>query len=261
METDNAFSDILTERREHILRIKINRPQKKNALTIAMYAAMADAIVQADEDDDIRVVFLQGTVDCFTAGNDLQDFIDYRSDGEDGFANPFLVAIRRAKKPMVVAVGGIAVGIGTTMLLHFDLVYAGESTQFQMPFVNLGLCPEAASSFLLPRLIGHQQASELLLLGEFFSAAKARDIGLVNAVYPDSEFIDKAYSQAQKLAHQPPASVQLTKALLKEPIAQDMADTMAKEMTYFSERLASAECAEALSAFFEGRKPDFSKLK
>jgi enoyl-CoA hydratase/carnithine racemase len=257
----NAFSDILTERREHILRIKINRPQKKNALTIAMYAAMADAIIQADEDGDIRVIFLQGTADCFTAGNDLQDFKDFQPDGELRHANSFLDAIRRAKKPIVAAAGGDAVGIGTTMLLHFDLVYAGESAQFQMPFVNLGLCPEAASSFLLPRLIGHLHASELLLLGEPFSAAKAREIGLVNAVYPDSEFIDKAYIQAQKLAHQPPVSVQLTKALLKRSIAEDIAETMAKELRYFSERLGSAECSEALSAFFEHRKPDFSKLK
>jgi len=123
----DAFTDILTERQEHILRIKINRPQKKNALTIAMYAAMADAIIQADEDGDIRVVFLQGTADCFTAGNDLQDFKDYGPDGELRQANSFLDAIRRAKKPIVAAVGGVAVGVGTTMLLHFDLIYAGES--------------------------------------------------------------------------------------------------------------------------------------
>ena len=258
MGTDNTFTDIQSESREHILRIKINRPQKKNALTIAMYAAMADAIIQADEDNDIRVVFLQGTTECFTAGNDLQDFKDYRPDGEVRAANPFLVAISRAQKPMVAAVGGIAVGVGTTMLLHFDLVYAGESTQFRLPFVNLGLCPEAASSFLLPRLIGHQHASELLLFGEPFSVTKAREIGLVNAVYPDAELIDTAYAQAQKLALQPPASVRLTKALLKRSISGNIADTMAEEMKYFSERLGSAECAEALSAFFERRKPDFS---
>jgi enoyl-CoA hydratase/carnithine racemase len=261
MGTDNTFSDIQTESREHILRIKINRPQKKNALTIAMYAAMADAIIQADEDGDIRVIFLHGAADCFTAGNDLHDFKDYEPDGKVRLANPFLTAIRKAKKPMVAAVGGIAVGVGTTMLLHFDLVYAGHSAQFRLPFVNLGLCPEAASSFLLPRLIGHQRASELLLLGEPFSAAKAREIGLVNAVYPDSELIDMAFAQAQKLVQQPPASVQLTKALLKRPISKDIADTMAKEMKYFAERLGSAECAEALSAFFEGRKPDFSEFE
>jgi enoyl-CoA hydratase/carnithine racemase len=226
-----------------------------------MYAAMADAIEQAEENGDIRVIFLQGTADCFTAGNDLQDFKDYRPDGEVRPANPFLVAIRRAKKPMVAAVGGTAVGVGTTMLLHFDLTYAGESAQFRLPFVNLGLCPEAASSFLLPRLIGHQHASELLLLGEPFSAAKAYEIGLINAVYPDAEIIDKALAQAQKLAQQPPASVRLTKALLKRSVSRDIADTMTEEMKHFTERLKSAECAEALSAFFERRRPDFSQFE
>ena len=161
---------------------------------------------------------------------------------------------------MVAAVVGTAVGIGTTMLLHFDLTYAGESAQFRLPFVNLGLCPEAASSFLLPRVIGHQRASELLLLGEPFSAAKAHEIGLINAVFPDAEVIDKAYAQAQKLAQQPPASVRLTKALLKRSISRDIADTMDEETKYFTERLNSPECAEALSAFFERRPPDFSQF-
>ena len=261
MSAVDTNSEIITERQEHILRIKINRAEKKNALTIAMYAAMADAIMRAEEDDDIRVIFLQGTPDCFTAGNDLQDFKDFKPDSEVRHVNRFLVAIGRAKKPLVAAVGGTAIGVGTTMLLHFDLVYAGQNAQFRLPFVNLGLCPEAASSFLLPRLIGHQQASELLLLGEFFSAVKALEIGLVNAVYPDSEVIDKAYAQAQKLAQQPPASVRLTKALLKRPISGDIADTMTEEMKHFAERLGSAECAEALAAFFEGRKADFSGLE
>jgi len=260
MGTDNTFTDILMERREHILRIKINRPQKKNALTIAMYAAMADAIIQADEDDDIRVIFLQGTVDCFTAGNDLQDFKDYRPDGKVRPANPFLVAIPRAKKPMVAAVGGMAVGVGTTMLLHCDLVYAGQGAKFILPFAALGLCPEAASSFLLPRLIGHQRASELLLLGEPFSAAKAHEIGLVNAVYPDAECIDKAYTQVQKLVQQPPASVRITKALLKNSLSEYIAKAMTEERKHFSERLISDECNEAFSAFFERRKPDFSSF-
>jgi enoyl-CoA hydratase/carnithine racemase len=191
----------------------------------------------------------------------LQDFKDFKPDSEVRHVNRFLVAIGRAKKPLVAAVGGTAIGVGTTMLLHFDLVYAGQNAQFRLPFVNLGLCPEAASSFLLPRLIGHQQASELLLLGEFFSAVKALEIGLVNAIYPDSEVINKAYAQAQKLAQQPPASVRLTKALLKRSISGDIADTMTEEMKHFAERLGSAECAEALAAFFEGRKADFSGLE
>ena len=250
--------EILTESREHILRIKINRPQKKNALTRTMYAAMADAIARADDDSDIRAVFLHGTQDCFTAGNDLKEFQAFRQDGNNKDVSNFLSTISRAQKPLVAAVGGVAVGVGTTMLLHCDLVYAGEGAKFSLPFAALGLCPEAASSFLLPRLIGHQRASELLLLGEPFSAAKACEIGLVNAVYPDSECIDKAFNQVQKLVQQPPASVRITKALLKNSLSQYIADAMAEERKHFSERLISGECDEAFSAFFERRKPDFS---
>jgi len=260
MSAANKTSDILTEQSDKILRITINRPHKKNALTKAMYSFMADEITRADQDGDIRVVFLQGTADCFTAGNDLQDFKAFEPDGKARPVNPFLSAISQAKKPLVAAIGGQAIGIGTTLLLHFDLVYAGKSAQFRMPFVNLGLCPEAASSFLLPRLTGHQIASELLLLGEPFSAEKALKIGLVSAVYPDSEFIEKAFNQAKKLAEQPPASVRLTKALLKKPISNLVSETMAEELKHFTERLGSAECAEALIAFFERRKPDFSSF-
>ncbi len=161
----------------------------------------------------------------------------------------------------MAAVGGVAVGVGTTLLLHCDLVYAGEGAKFILPFAALGLCPEAASSFLLPRLIGHQRASELLLLGEPFSAAQACEIGLVNAVYPDAEYIDKAYTQVQKIVQQPPASVRITKALLKRSISGYTADTMAEERKHFSERLISGECDEAFTAFFERRKPDFSSFK
>ena len=258
MTTDDTFSDILTETKDRILRIRISRPQKKNALTRAMYAAMADAIFRADEDSGIRVIFLHGSQDCFTAGNDLKDFQAFRQDGNNKEVSNFLSAISRAKKPIVAAVGGVAVGVGTTMLLHCDLVYAGEGAQFRMPFVALGLCPEAASSFLFPKLIGHQRASELLLLGEPFSAAKALAIGLVNAVYPDSDYIDKAFTQALKLAKQPPASVRITKALLKRSVSQTILDTMIEERKHFSERLNSGECNEALTAFFERREPDFS---
>ena len=255
------ITDILAESKDRILRIRINRPQKKNALTRAMYAAMADAITRAEEDSGIRVVLLHGTQDCFTAGNDLKDFQEFRQDGDNKDVSNFLSAISRAKKPIVAAVGGVAVGVGTTMLLHCDLVYAGESAQFRMPFVALGLCPEAASSFLLPKLVGHQRASELLLLAEPFSAANAFEIGLVNAVYSDSEYIEKAFMHAVNLAKQPPASVRITKALLKKSIFQTIADTMTDERKQFSERLNSGECQEALTAFFERRKPDFSKFE
>ena len=260
MNTDKTFDDILTECQDRILRIIINRPEKKNALTRAMYAAMADAIGRADDDGEVRAVFMHGTQDCFTAGNDLKDFQAYRQDGNNKDVSNFLSAISRAKKPLVAAVGGVAVGVGTTMLLHCDLVYAGESARFLLPFAALGLCPEAASSFLLPRLIGHQRASELLLLGEPLSAQKACEIGMVNAVFPDAEFIDKAFTRVQKLVQQPPASVRITKALLKNSLSKTIAGVMAEERKHFSERLISGESNEAFTAFFERRKPDFSSF-
>jgi enoyl-CoA hydratase/carnithine racemase len=261
METLNTCAEIITKIQERILRIEINRPQKKNALTRAMYAALAAALARADDDNGIRVVFLHGTADGFTAGNDLKDFQAFRQDGDNRDVSNFLSTISRAKTPIVAAVGGVAVGVGTTMLLHCDLVYAGQGAKFILPFAALGLCPEAASSFLLPRLVGHQRASELLLLGEPFSAAKAHEIGLVNAVYPDAELIDKAYAQARKLAQQPPASVRITKALLKRTLAQSIAEAMAAEREHFSERLKSGESDEAFRAFFEHRKPDFSSFE
>lgn len=260
MKTDNACTEIVTETRDRILSIQINRPDKKNALTRAMYAAMADAITRADDDSGIRAVFLHGTSDCFTAGNDLKDFQAFRQDGNNKDVSNFLSAISRAKKPIIAAVGGVAVGVGTTMLLHCDLVYAGEGAKFILPFVALGLCPEAASSFLLPKLVGQKRASELLMFGEPFSAARALEFGLVNAVYPDTEFIAKAFAQAQKLAQLPPASIRITKALLNRPVSQHIADTMAEERKHFSERLISGECDEAFTAFFERRKPDFSSF-
>ncbi len=258
MSAVDSSGEIITESREHILRIKINRPEKKNAITRSMYAAMADALVRAEDDNDVRAVFLHGTQDCFTAGNDLKDFQAFRQDGNNKDVSHFLSTISRVQKPLVAAVGGVAVGVGTTMLLHCDLVYASEGAKFILPFVALGLCPEAASSFLLPRLIGHQRASELLLLGEPFSATKAYEIGLVNAVYPDAECVAKAYSQAKKLVQLPPASMRITKALLKNSLSEYIAKAMIEERKHFSERLVSGESNEAFSAFFEGRKPDFS---
>ena len=261
MNTENAGSEIVTETRDRILRIIINRPDKKNALTRAMYAVMAEALARAEEDNGIRAVFLHGAADCFTAGNDLKDFQAFRQDGDNKDVANFLSAISRAQKPIVAAVGGVAVGVGTTMLLHCDLVYAGQGAKFILPFVALGLCPEAASSYLLPKLIGHKRATELLMLGEPFSAAKALEFGLVNAVYPDDELIDRAFIQVEKLVQQPPASVRTTKALLKRPVSKKITETMAVEREHFSERLKSGESDEAFRAFFERRKPDFSAFE
>ena len=181
---------IITENRDGILRIEINRPDKKNALTAAMYQAMADALKAAEADSKVRVVLIHGKSDLFTAGNDLQDFLDNRSRDENRPAFQFLRNISRAQKPIVAAVAGAAVGIGTTMLLHCDLVYAAPNARLQLPFVNLGLVPEAASSLLLPALVGYQRAAELLLLGEPFSAQTAKEIGLVTAVVPEDVLLE-----------------------------------------------------------------------
>jgi enoyl-CoA hydratase/carnithine racemase len=252
--------EILTEIQDRVLSIQINRPQKKNALTVAMYAAMADALEAAESNPDVRVVLIHGNDEMFTAGNDIVDF----DNGPQREGNPpvfrFLSAISNAAKPLVAAVNGPAVGIGTTMLLHCDLVYAGENSRFVLPFVNLGLCPEAASSYLLPRLVGHQRAAELLLLGEPFNAALAHEIGIVTEVLPDTKVIAHARAQAQKLAAKPPSSLRATKQLMKVEQGPLVKQAMQAERDRFSALLFAPEAKEAFKAFFEKRKPDFSKF-
>jgi len=258
MNPSESNAKIVIENQDGIYCIMMNRPEKKNALTIAMYSAMTDSIQQAERDGRVRVILIQGAGGCFTSGNDLKDFLDSPPKDENSPVFAFMKAISRAEKPIVAAVSGLAVGIGTTMLLHCDLVYAGANTKFSMPFVNLGLCPEAGSSFLLPLLAGHRRASELLLLGETFTAEKAKEIGLVNAVCDDADVFHLAMEQARKLAAQPPASVRLTKVLLKKANAAIIETTISEEAGLLMNRLASPEAAEAFKAFFERRKPDFS---
>lgn len=251
--------NILTELRDGILRIEIRRPEKKNALTSAMYAAMADALDRAAREDAVRVVLIHGQPGVFTAGNDLADFLNGPGDpGRPVFS--FLRSIAVAPKPLIAAVSGNAVGVGTTMLLHCDLVYAGESARFQLPFVNLGLCPEAASSLLLPRLVGHQRAAELLFFGEPFDAVRAREIGLVNAIHAEAVLLDAALERAHKLTTLPAASLRATKMLLKKAQAAMVTQAMQDEGAVFQQRLASPEAKEAFSAFLEKRKPDFSRF-
>ena len=254
------MDQIITEKRDGILRVEINRPDKKNALTAAMYQAMADALTAAEADAKVRVVLIHGKSDLFTAGNDLQDFLDNRPRDEDRPAFQFLRNISRAQKPIVAAVAGPAVGIGTTMLLHCDLVYAAPNTRLQLPFVSLGLVPEAASSLLLPALVGYQRAAELLLLGEPFSAQTAKEIGLVTEVVPEEVLLETALAQAKKLAQKPAASVRLTKQLMKRSFAAAMAQQMELEIGHFGELLGAPAAKEAFIAFFEKRKPDFSKF-
>lgn len=251
---------IAAELCDGILRIEIRRPEKKNALTGPMYAAMADALDRAAREDAVRVVLIHGQPDVFTAGNDLGDFLNGPTGDPDRPVFRFLRGIAAAPKPLIAAVSGNAVGVGTTMLLHCDLVYAGESARFQLPFVNLALCPEAASSLLLPRLAGHQRAAELLLFGEPFNAAKAYEIGLVNAIHPDTALLDAALERARKLTTLPAASLRATKMLLKKSVAALVAQTMQEEGAIFQQQLASPEAREAFSAFLEKRKPDFSRF-
>ena len=258
----SATALIFTEIKDGILRVEIRRPEKKNALTGRMYAVLADAFEAAERDPQVRVVLIHGQPGMFTAGNDLTDFLEHPPINDDPPPPVFrfLESFRTLSKPFVAAVSGVAVGIGTTMLLHCDLVYAGESAKFQLPFVNLGLCPEAASSLLLPALAGHTRAAEMLLLGEPFDAAKALEIGLINAVLPDAAVVEHALAQARKLALQPAASVRITKQLMKRARAALVEETMREEGRHFKTRLVSPESREAFTAFFEKRKPDFSRF-
>jgi enoyl-CoA hydratase/carnithine racemase len=254
------MNNILTETKDGVARIEIDRPDKKNALTAAMYQAMADAIRAAEADARVRVLLIHGKSDLFTAGNDLQDFLDNPPRDDNRPVFQFLYGISQAQKPIVAAVAGAAVGIGTTMLLHCDLVYAAPNARLQLPFVNLGLVPEAGSSLLLPALAGYQRAAELLLLGEPFSAHKGKEIGLVTEVVPEDQLFDTAMAQAKKLAGKPAASLRLTKRLMKQGQQAAVAQQIKLESGHFGERLASPEAKEAFSAFLEKRKPDFSKF-
>jgi enoyl-CoA hydratase/carnithine racemase len=258
MTVEDSTKHILIESRERIVFIQMNRPEKKNAITRAMYRTMADTLIQADEDDSVRVILITGTESCFTSGNDLGDFSRASMPGQEPYRNPFIPAIHRAKKPIIAAVSGVAIGIGTTMLLHCDLVYAGTNARFQLPFVNLGLCPELGSSLLLPLLTGHQRAAELLLLGEPFSAETAREFGLVNMVCPEEELLTMALNKARRLAAQPSASMRLTKELIKRNREMVVTATIEDENRHFGKRLLSPEAKEAFQAFAERRKPDFS---
>ena len=250
---------ILTDKHDGVLRIAFNRPDKKNAITREMYEALTQALKAASADAQVRVALIHGSADAFTAGNDLGDFL-----GQDQSEFPHIVAfldgLRTFDKPLVAAVGGVAVGIGSTLLLHCDLVYCATNARFAFPFVNLGLVPEASSSYLLARLAGWQRAAELLMLGEPFGADKAREIGLVAGVVAPEQLMDTALAAAGKLAQKPPAAMRLTKALMKRPYAATAAQAQAEEMKLFRERLQSPEAKEAMTAFFEKRKPDFSRF-
>ncbi len=255
------MSEILCHREAGVLTLTLNRLDKKNALTGAMYAELADALMAAATDADVKVAVFQGHEQVFTAGNDLQDFRDNPpnlGEGEPAPVSRFLDALRLFPKPLLAAVAGPAVGIGTTMLLHCDLVYAGDNAAFSLPFVNLGLCPEAGSSLLLPQLVGYQRAAEKLLLGEAFYAEEALEMGLVTRIVPPHEVNAYAQAQAAKLALKPQTSLVATKALMKQS-QPGLKAVMDDEFKQFGQMLRGPACKEAIDAFMNKRKPDFSK--
>jgi enoyl-CoA hydratase/carnithine racemase len=252
---------VITEVKDRTLTVRINRPDRKNALTHDMYTALGDALEQARDDAGIRCVLFTGSADCFTAGNDLSDFAKGLPGAfQETPVGRFLLLLVDATKPVVASVNGPAVGIGTTMLLHCDMVFAGNNTLFQMPFAPLGLCPEGGSSLLLPAWIGRVRAAELLLLGGAFTADDAYRLGLINRVCEPSETEAQALQACQQLAGQAPAAIRAAKELLNRPTREQLRQTMLNEGALFTERLKSPEAAEAFRAFMEKRAPDFSSF-
>jgi enoyl-CoA hydratase/carnithine racemase len=247
------MSDLLTRLDSGVLTVSFNRAQKKNALTHAMYEAAATALREADSNESVRAVVLTGSGGSFTAGNDLADFLEHPPTGEDSPVFRFLRALAALSCPVLVGVDGPAVGIGTTLLLHCDYVVATERARFHLPFVNLGLCPEGGSSLLLPRVAGMALASELLLFGEPFDAATAVRAGLVNRVVPPEQLEEVVAERARALASKPTQSVRLTKRLLREPLAPQVAETLRREGDAFVERLNSDEARAAFAAFLARR--------
>lgn len=251
-------NDIQVTRADGVLTITIDRPARRNALTSAMYQTMADALNAAGQDAAVRAILIRGHADGFTAGNDIEDFLKSPPTGDDSPVIRFLHAIADADKPLVASVTGAAIGVGTTMLLHCDFVYAADSARFAVPFAQLGLCPEAASSLLLPRVAGYQAAADKLLLGETFDANEAHRMGFVTRVVPAAELDAFVAAQLQKLVALPAASLRVTKALMKRASAHEIRAQMDEELVHFARMLLAPEAREAFSAFLEKRKPDFS---
>jgi enoyl-CoA hydratase/carnithine racemase len=253
------MNEIITELADGVLTIVLNRPDRKNAMTGAMYGRIAEILDEADKNDAVRVVLWHGAGDSFTAGNDIKDFQDNPPTG-DSPQGRLTSAFIAFGKPLVAAVHGVAVGGGTTMLTHCDFVYAAESTRFQIPFINLALTPEFGSSFSIPARVGHLRAAELFMLGEPFSAARAAELGLVTRVLPDAEVLTTAAATAGKLAAKPGGALRTHKRLMKRPLLGQLREAVEAEGKEFSERVVSPEAKEAFAAFFEKRAPDFTKL-
>ena len=254
------MSDILVHTEAGACTLTFNRPDKKNSITAAMYSAMADALQAAQDDAQVRCVVFQGNEAIFSAGNDIADFLNNPPATTESPVFRFLRGIAQFPKPLIAAVCGPAVGIGTTLLFHCDLVYAGDNAAFSMPFVNLGLCPEAASSLLVPQMLGYHRAAEALLLGEPFMAEAALEVGLVNRVLPPLEVAGYGQTVARKMAAKPISSLIETKRLMKQGQLKQVMAVMAEEGVSFGRMLGEPAAKEAFGAFMERRKPDFSKV-
>ena len=251
--------NVVTELDTGVLIVRMNRPDKKNALTPAMYSAMADAIERAEDEKEIRVVLFTGTAGVFTAGNDMADFLANPSNDTDRPVNRFIGKMATTDVPLLAAVDGIAVGIGTTMLLHFYQVFASENARFSLPFVKLGVVPEAGSSLLLVEICGYQKAAELLMLGEPFSADEAFESGIVSRLLPAGELMQEALAFAHALAARPRQALRDTKQLMRRP-KEPLLERIAVEGDVFFRNLVSPAAREAMTAFVEKRTPDFSKF-
>ncbi len=251
---------ITTELENKILTICFDRSDKMNAITDAMYLDAEKVLNDNSDNKDVRVVMFTGAGDHFTSGNDVVEFINNPPAGSNPPVSRFLLALYRFPKPVVVAINGLAVGIGTTMLAHCDYIVAADDARFKLPFVDLGACPEGGSSLLFPQLMGHSQAAELLMVADIFSSAKAEKVGLVNKVVPSSEVLAHAQKIAKKLSLKAPGAMIKAKALLKQSYYGDLETRIIEEIESFGAMLQSAEAKEALSAFVEKRAPDFSEF-
>ena len=256
------MTEVLISRDAGVQLIRINRPDKKNALSRPMYEVMTAALKAAEADDDIAVHMITGTAGVFTAGNDIGDFAKRAVDlNREGGASSFIGALPTLKKPLVAAVDGLAIGVGVTMLFHCDLVYASPAASFRTPFLDLGLVMEAGSSLMAPRIMGHQRAFELLCLGEPYTAEDALRAGFVNKVIPANVLEIEAMKAAKRLAAKPPAALAAARRLLKGTTEGEASARLKEEGRVFADLLGSPEAKEAFAAFLEKRKPDFAKLR
>ena len=253
---------VIVEVKDRVALVRIDRIDKKNALTDAIYRALADAIKAADTNEDVRALVLTGTGDSFSAGNDMVDFLNQKGAFETTGAHAFMKALYDFRKPALAAVNGLAIGIGTTLLLHCDFAYAAESASFRMPFVAIGIAPEYCSTYLLPAMLGHRRAAELLYTSDKFDARKALACGLVNGVVPDAQVLEHTLAHARRLAEQPPAALRTCKRLLREALHEPAMKAFDREVVELNSMIrGNPEAMEAMTAFMQKRKPDFSKFK